>query len=373
MFQVGKPVTGLNLIGRENELKLIKHLLISGQSVAIIAPRRFGKTSLILELLEQFKSEQYFTNYIDLFSTPDINEFSKRITENVLANNKLDKAFRNFGHQLGEIISNISFRQEIEDFNFILQYQEKKSSTDWELLEKSIDFIEDYSIKYKKHTLTAFDEFGDIQKLDGDEIVKLFRSKIQMQKQTSYLFCGSYESIMDKLFVSSKSPFYRLTRIINLGYIDKELFSQHMKNELNKHGLADNSDTIKDILNFTEGHPYYSQLFLQEAIIQAALENKSEILNQKNLSERLLLVEKNYLEKTWEELSKSREDRLVITSIVKFGDNLYSRLHDKKINVARSLKKLKGRGIILNDVNGIKLTDPLFNYWIKKNILRIDE
>ncbi|MCF6280433.1 MAG: hypothetical protein L3J14_08810 [Flavobacteriaceae bacterium] len=49
--------------------------------------------------------------------------------------------------------------------------------------------------------------------------MKLFRSIIQLQQNTVFLFSGSYEAVMNELFVSKDSPFYRMTRIIELGNI----------------------------------------------------------------------------------------------------------------------------------------------------------
>jgi len=51
MNQVGKPVYGNQLIGRDKELRLIKELIQAGQSIVIIAPRRMGKTSLLITSL----------------------------------------------------------------------------------------------------------------------------------------------------------------------------------------------------------------------------------------------------------------------------------------------------------------------------------
>ena len=55
MPQVGKPVTGKELVGRENEISLLMEYLQMGQSVVLVAPRRFGKTSLVLEALTRLK------------------------------------------------------------------------------------------------------------------------------------------------------------------------------------------------------------------------------------------------------------------------------------------------------------------------------
>ena len=51
LLQVGKPVYGNDMIGREEEIKLVEQLALHGQSVVLIATGRFGKTSILLEIL----------------------------------------------------------------------------------------------------------------------------------------------------------------------------------------------------------------------------------------------------------------------------------------------------------------------------------
>jgi hypothetical protein len=46
MMQVGKPLTGKEFIGRQKEAREIIQYLSMGQSVVLIAPRRFGKPPL---------------------------------------------------------------------------------------------------------------------------------------------------------------------------------------------------------------------------------------------------------------------------------------------------------------------------------------
>jgi len=194
MNQVGKPVYGNNLIGRDKEIRLIKELILAGQSIVIIAPRRMGKTSLMMELIRQLKDEGYFTCNIDVFSTSDISSLAHRITESVFANNKLDKYFRQAVSNITEAFKNIKFKSEIEDYNFILEFSSKAKNAPFDLLEDSLNLIDSYAAKNKKKMLAAFDEFGDIKKLDGEHIVKLFRSVIQLQQNTTFLYRHCYET-----------------------------------------------------------------------------------------------------------------------------------------------------------------------------------
>jgi len=366
MIQVGKPVTGSQLIGRDKELRLIKELLIAGQSVVLIAPRRMGKTSVLTELLAQMKKEGLFTVSTDVFASPDILSLSKRITESVLANRKFDQLFRRAMTSFAEAFKNIKFRTEVEDFSFILDYIQPGKSA-MQLLENSLAFIDLYAQKHNKKCLAAFDEFGDIKKLDGEEIVKLFRAKIQHQKHSVYLFTGSYESVMHELFVSKNAPFFRMARIINLENIAPEDFIAYLSETIKTEGLEINRDRLNELLHFTHGHPYYTQLYLQELMIQMKIYPEKNIPSHQDMIDQLLLIEKNYLEKQWEELSGSKELRQICLALAKSPDAIYARLSNANVNIARGLNKLKGKGIL--DSRG-QISDPLFKEWLNVNIIR---
>jgi AAA+ ATPase superfamily predicted ATPase len=367
MLQVGKPVTGHNLIGRQEEITQLLTLLQAGQSIVIIAPRRMGKTSVVLELLNQFKAKDCFTCYTDIFSVSDIPALATKITESVLSNKKFDSIFRKAIKDVSEFFQNVQFTQEIEDYKFILNFKDKAKENKWELLEDCIDFIEDYSIKHNKQTIVAFDEFGDIKKLDGTEIVKLFRSKLQLHQHVSYLFSGSYESVMNELFITKDAPFFRMARVIDLGNIDEKVFTDYLSELFTKEGLKVEEQRLQQIVHFTKGHPYYTQLYAQELIIKHKLGEKQ--LSHEKILNSLLIAEQNYLEKSWEELSASKEMKKIIITLIHSPQKLYSVLSERDINIPRGLKRLSGMGVIKKENKAYHLTDPLLKLWIERNIV----
>jgi AAA+ ATPase superfamily predicted ATPase len=368
-LQVGKPVIGDQLIGRETELNTILQLLQQGQSVVIIAPRRYGKTSIILELLRRLKSLNYYTASVDVFSTPDIYHLAERITENVLKNNKLDSAFKKVKSNISEIIKNIKLRQVIEDFEFILQFSDKPNDT-WDLFSNSLDFIENYSKKKNKKIICAFDEFGDINKLDGEKIVKLFRSKIQLHQQATYIFSGSYESVMDSLFIKSNSPFFRFARVINLGYINHDDYSGYLVKIFRKEGIETGKVLAENILRFTNGHPYYTQLVLQQILINKSFRIFSYGQGLGDVFKQLLSIERNYLEKVWEDISKNNEQVQVLITVAGNKQSVYAAHNPKKINISRTIRRLMGSGMIYKTGKSYKFTDPLLELWIQENVLK---
>ena len=366
--QAGSPVSGENFIGRDGEISKIIQLLELGQSVVIIAPRRFGKTSMVLEILRRMKTKDQFTSYVDVFSSPTIELLSAQIIEAVLKNHRLDRIFTKSRHSALAMMRNLKLKAVVEDFDFMLGFSEKQKN-EWSLLQESISFIDSFAKRHKKKMICAFDEFGDVSKLDGDKIVKLFRSGIQNHKNTSCIFSGSYESVMNAMFIEKNAPFFRFARIFHINYIDRVEFGRYYDKTLSGFQFSANSAYTEAVLDFTEGHPYYSQLALQEMLIEHLL--NGALPDIKDLQSQMLNIEKDYLEKSWEDISSSKERVRILLAVVKSGSGVYSSLSGEGINIYRGLRDLIHQGVIFKDSNKkFSLSDPLLKFWIKRNILR---
>ena len=91
----------------------------------------------------------------------------------------------------------------------------------------------------------------------------------------------------------------------------------------------------------------------------------------KQLFDELLLVERNYLEKVWDDLQRSKENTKVVLALISSKSGIYSSLKNSNINISRSLQKLNGNGFLLKtEDNTYKLSDPLFEHWVKSKVLR---
>lgn len=95
-----------------------------------------------------------------------------------------------------------------------------------------------------------------------------------------------------------------------------------------------------------------------------------QIPTHNQMIEQLLLVEKSFMEKNWEDISKKREDRIVLSHIASGVSSLYSVIDSKSVNIARALTSLKNQGIVSVADSTPKMLDPLFREWIIRNILK---
>ena len=341
-----------------------------GQSVVLIAPRRYGKTSLLMEMIRQRKEKGDFTASVDFFATPNILSLAAEITTRVLSNKKWSWSVYQLRTHLMELMKNIQFRQAVDQYEFILGFGNQQPN-EWELLSESLRLIERFAASNKRKIVCGFDEFGDLEKLDGDRIVKLFRSIIQLQKESAYLFAGSHESVMNRIFSSKSSPFLRFARIIHLGPIDPPLFLPSLIRVFDHYQVKNGEELLGRILAFTGGHPYYTQLFAQQAALLQGL-NKSNTVSFDRLLEESLILENDFLEKMWESISGNNQQKAVILAIAEEKAPLYASLDRNRYNVTRTLKQLTGSGLVSASTPTPTLTDPLFRQWLRKRVLKME-
>ena len=67
-FKFGKIVYDKHFYNREKELQKIKATLSSGNNIALYAPRRYGKSSLIAKALNELEKEGYVCVHFDFMS-----------------------------------------------------------------------------------------------------------------------------------------------------------------------------------------------------------------------------------------------------------------------------------------------------------------
>jgi hypothetical protein len=367
LFVTGTPVTGKELIGRDKELKEITHLLQIGQSVILIAPRRFGKTSLLLTALAYLKNKGYYVADVDLFGIVDKRKLAEKITASSLENKKIFKFGAKLKQGISELFKNIQFKQVIQDFEFVLKFMEPNINPD-DLLDNALNFPQELAEKDKKDFFFFYDEFGDIGKFDGEELLKLMRTKFQHHQRVCYLFAGSHESIMKEIFGEKKSAFYKFGRIIKLDEIPQEEFTKYISRKFNEENISITDKIIKQLLYKTKCHPYYTQLLCQH--IYYLVKGEKNIVKHDDIItgyENAFFSESTYLEKMWEEMSSAPAQLNLLMKIAKGCKKLYSLENENGINVTRSIKSMLKKGIIHKKGENYIIIDPFFQEYLIRN------
>lgn len=75
-FVVGRYVSEKYFCDREKEMEFLIKQVENGRNVALISPRRMGKTGLMQHCFQQARlNENYYTFFVDIYATSSLAEF----------------------------------------------------------------------------------------------------------------------------------------------------------------------------------------------------------------------------------------------------------------------------------------------------------
>jgi len=308
-FNFSKPAQVVELIDRESELELLVRLAEEGNNSRLVAPRRYGKTTLLRRVREEVEAFGMNTVYVNLYGLLSVEEAADRIEE--AYRRSLQGALRNF------VGLNTAVGRRLSS-----------------LLDLPVKIHEQTG----KATLVIFDEFQDVlatrPPLDG-----LIRSRIeQHESQASYIFAGSQVGTMSRLF----ERFEKTNRRVE--------------------------DVIELLLATVRGHPQRAMLlahFLWEST------PKGEAADVTAWDRALAAVEsevKDEFDAIWNALSDP--ERRVVVAIAR-DEQLLRKGVLESLQLARSTARdardrLFAGGYIAEIDDRLAVVDPLFGLWLAR-------
>jgi hypothetical protein len=268
MSKLGSPVTGEQFFGRKTLLENAMELLNDGNHLLIAAPRRVGKSSFALKLLDLLRNEGWEGIYVDVEGTEDETGVARKIVEALEANNKL---MQKAGTAVGEFLKRVNFKASIPGAE--LTVGTAKSETNYNVLDELGKIIN----KIDNNFLIIVDELPvfllHLQKQDkGDEKVKNILSRLRSyrieaatnQNKISWIFCGS-------IGLQNFTKKYGLSATINdiysfpVGAFEPEEATEFLKTKILEDNLPVQENQIQYILDKIGWHiPFYMNLLMTE-------------------------------------------------------------------------------------------------------------
>jgi hypothetical protein len=368
-FKYGGVVCGPFFADRQSEIKELKQEMANLNHVFLVSPRRFGKTCLLLNLIETLKHDAMACTYIDLNAFPDIRSFAGALaglTTGALEANtdKLLKIFSGFQKLRPKVTvepdGTISAGLE-------LAVGEKDSLS---ALLEGMDHTEKLAIKKKKKLVVIIDEFSDLEKYNGQSIEKALRSEIQKQTHIGYIFSGSEESVMLSMIRDRKRAFYQLGRIMELGAIKRNAYSDFILGWLNKGGFTIKDDDLQRVFEIGKDVPYNIQRLCNVMWNNAG---DTKVIHTALIDELPVVIARQdspHYEMLWRSASQVQKMLLIALSkdqTAKPFSKDFQLEHGlgPSSSIKASLDSLLKKGILTKTLQGsYYFTDTFMPYWI---------
>src|SRR2546421_6538825 len=261
-FRFGRIVSGSAFTDREKDLLVLQRELRDGQNILLEAPRRFGKTSLILEVKRRLQASGIPVAYLDCMLVPSRARLADR-----LASAYLD-AFKGPAQRAEDWV--VQHLKAFRVRSTLTLDSDGKASLSFEagsagvpkldtLLEQLFPETEIIAREgKKKRVVVILDEFQDLMEL-GVTLLRQLRAVIQHQQHVSYAFLGSRQALLRRAVHERNAPLLQMSRPYPLGPLPRAEVANFLMARFRASGRPLPKDAIHALIDFTGAHPNDTQ------------------------------------------------------------------------------------------------------------------
>ena len=245
---------------RKEETAELKRLITNGNNVALLAPRRIGKTGLIENLFHQSQvRRQYYTFLVDIYATKNIEEFVMAMGSSMLSSLRPfgQKVMQRFVSFLASLRSGISF-DALGNPSWNVEVGDIRTP------QATLDELFRYIDEAGKPCIIAIDEFQTVSNYQEGNVEAILRTYVQRCRNARFIFSGSQRTMMGEIFLSPSRPFYQSTSMMNIGSIPLDKYTAFVKNHFDVAGKSISSEVISDIYQRFDGITWYLQRVMNE-------------------------------------------------------------------------------------------------------------
>lgn len=228
---------------RVKETEDLVKLLTNDNNMALISPRRLGKTDLINHVFCQPEiKRRYYTFIIDIYATNSLGDFVDVFGKAILDELKSfgRKTWQQFLSVVKSLQHQISF-----DINGNPVWGLGLGNTLNSVI--TLDEIFSYLKTADKPCLVAIDEFQQITHYGDKNVEAALRTHIQRCPNATFLFSGSKRHMMSEIFLSPARPFYQSVITMGLSPISEDKYTAFAIQQFAKNGKSLDEAVVSDV------------------------------------------------------------------------------------------------------------------------------
>ena len=372
-FVFGQSISERHFIGREKEIRRLEANFTHGINTLLIAPRRWGKTSLVKYVANKIENKKIRVVYLDAYFCHEEYDFYNLFAEAILhqTNSRFEQWKESAADFLTRLTPKISYSLPSSDEYSVSLGITPRTHSPQEILQLPELIAQQKNI----HIVVCIDEFQQIGEFnDSLNVQKRMRSVWQHQQNVSYCLFGSKKHLMQNIFQKNSYPFYKFGDIIPIEPIQPEVWLPYIQQGFRSEGKEISDDIAMKLCRSVQLHPSYVQ-----QLAWLTLLNTTDIASEESLEMAMSdLINENsalFIQQT-ERLSPYQLNFLyamldgVTTDFTKTEIRERYKLGSYN-NIVRIKNSLIEKELIDIGIKGtINFLDPVFPLWLKNAISR---
>lgn len=252
---------GESFVNRDKERTSLVNRIRANKHSVLMAPRRYGKTSLVMKVAEEMKLPYCSVDLLAAYNAEYVrdqivNKVSRLAIEILPSMQKAKEVLVSIFKKMKPEITIGVFGQKL---SLSLSNSPLQDITD--VLLK----LDETAKHFKKKAVIFIDEFQQISQLENyDSIEASIRHAVERSENITYVFSGSNRQLLKQMFGDQGRPLYRLCQTITVERMEKSVYTPYLKKLAQKKwGKVLSEEILEQIFNHTELHPYYMNVLCQ--------------------------------------------------------------------------------------------------------------
>jgi hypothetical protein len=375
-FVYGEIVTAGAFADRDEERRRLAQDLGAGQKVFLISPRRYGKSSLVRDVMRGLaRTGRVLTVELTVAASSSYVGFLEAYARALIAAETPAGRLRRWAAELlGGVRPELRLEPKASgETRFAIAFPAVRTARDTARLAAEVFALPGRIAAARRQRMAvALDEFQAITAFDGGSVEHALRAAAQDQRSVGYVFAGSEPSLMERM-LAPRRPFYKAGPVMRLEKIDPAVFAAFVERRFAAGGMKPEDGLGAAIVDLAGNVPYDVQRLAHETWddARAAAHRSVGVEDLHRTLTRLLGEQHTVFEEAWQRLTLAQ--RAVLRALVlEDGRGLLS--GDVRVryrlpgpsSVQSALAALVRHDVVQRDGARYAVADSLFREWVAR-------
>ncbi len=364
--------TGGAFCNRTQEIARLSSNIESTTHTLITAPRRMGKTSLVIETLSRIATPKLIPVHLDLMLTSSPTSIQqyilKAVGEAISQISPIASKLNIAGQQLKKALLSLRPQIEITDDGFKIKLEATKPPV--ESISDALNGLDALAHKHGYRVVFYMDEFQQLAEMDENETLEgAIRHAAQHAKATAFIFTGSNRHMLSLMFDDSARPLYHLCDRIVIERIDAEAYATYLQKQAKKRWKKPISDaSIAAIMTCTQQHPYYVNVLCRHLWRENTPPSEKKAITAWS---QYVQYERGRIVSDLGKLTNNQRELFILIALAPtsqpYTEQYLSQTTFPRGSVRNTLNRLEALDLVIRDKAGIyRLQDPAIESYIRQ-------